>query len=82
MYLIVICEEGDRLDLIAFMRGSRGGGQGSGPPPLNNNQALGLLSNTGLDPLKNLKATKPHSMLDQHRSARETPLNGVSPARR
>ena len=37
---------------------SRGGGGGSGPP-LENYKNIGLLSNTGPDPLKNYKATKP-----------------------
>ena len=34
------------------------GDRGSGPP-LKNHKAIGFLSNTGLDPLKNHKATKP-----------------------
>ena len=39
---------------------SRGGDRGSGsPPPLKNHKNLGFLSNTGRDPLKNYKATKP-----------------------
>ena len=39
--------------------GSRGGGgQGVGTP-LKNHTNLGFLSNTGPDPLKNHKATKP-----------------------
>ena len=44
------------------MRGSRGGGGWQGfltpPPPLKNYKNIGFLSNTGLDPLKNHKATK------------------------
>ena len=44
------------------MGGSRGGG-GQGvqtlPLPLDNYKAIGFLSNNGLDPLKNNKATKP-----------------------
>ena len=35
-----------------------GGGQGSGPP-LKNHKNIGFLSNTGPDPLRILKATKP-----------------------
>ena len=37
------------------------GGQGWDPPPphLKNHKNIGFLSNTGLDPLKNHKATKP-----------------------
>ena len=38
-------------------RVQRGGGQGARPPE--NLKAIGFLSNTGLDPLKNHKATKP-----------------------
>ena len=35
-------------------------GQGSGPhSPLKNHKSIGFLSNTGPDPLKNYKATKP-----------------------
>ena len=42
------------------MRGARGGGQRSGPPlSPENHKNIGLLSNTGPDPLKNHKATKP-----------------------
>ena len=41
--------------------GSRGGGGGmeSGPHPLENNKAIGCLSNTGQDPLENHNPTKP-----------------------
>ena len=35
-----------------------GGGRGSGPP-LKNHKNIGFLCNTGPDPLKNHKATKP-----------------------
>ena len=45
------------------LRLSRGGGQGVVPPPhthtLKNHKNIGFLSNTGPDPLKNHKATKP-----------------------
>ena len=77
MYAIGICEEGDRLDLIAVIRGSRvegGGGRVSGSPPLKNHKAIGFLSITGPDPLKYHKATKPNSMLGHHRPASETPM--------
>ena len=39
--------------------GTRGEGQGSGPPPPEKSQKNRFLSNTGLDPLENDKATKP-----------------------
>ena len=35
------------------------GGRGSGPPSLKNHKAISFLSNTGPDPLKCHKATKP-----------------------
>ena len=41
------------------MGGSRGGGRGSGPPPLKNHKNIGFLSNTVPDPLENHYATKP-----------------------
>ena len=38
----------------------RGGGAGSpDPPPLKSHKDIGFLSSTGLDPLKNHRATKP-----------------------
>ena len=40
------------------MRGSRGGRAG-GSDPLGNHKAIGLLSNTGPDPLENNKASEP-----------------------
>ena len=44
-----------------IMRGSRGGDRGSEPhpPSLKNYKNIGFLSNTGSDPLKNHKTTKP-----------------------
>ena len=36
-----------------------GGGGGRTPPPLKNHKNIGFLSNSGLDPMKNYKATKP-----------------------
>ena len=57
------------------MRGSRGGNRGSGyPPPEKSQKNAGFLSNTGPDPLKNHKATKPDSMWRRHRHASETPF--------
>ena len=42
------------------MSGSREGGGAGGPdPPPENHKNIGFLSNTGLDPLKYHKATKP-----------------------
>ena len=41
------------------MRGSRGGGRGSGPPLEKTHQKVRFLSNIGPDPLKNHKANKP-----------------------
>ena len=38
------------------MCGSRGGT--GGPPPLKNHKTLGVLSNSGRDPLKNYEATE------------------------
>ena len=45
---------------LTGMGGSRGGGTG-GPdsPPLKEHIKIGFLSNTGQDPLKNRKATRP-----------------------
>ena len=57
------------------------GGQGAGPPgKLQKN--IGLLNNTGPDPLKITKLPIQHSMLGLHRPASETPFNGVSLAGR
>ena len=39
------------------MGGSKGGDRGSGPP-VKNHKNIGFLSNTGLNPLENHKATK------------------------
>ena len=39
--------------------GGGGGWTGGRDPPLENHKNIGFLSNTGLDPLKNHKATKP-----------------------
>ena len=48
-----------KLQSIEYMRGSKGRDRESGPLPLKNPKAIGFLSNTGLDPLENHKATKP-----------------------
>ena len=48
------------MTLYRSMRGSRGGGEGGpDPPPTEKSQNIGFLSNTGPDPLKNHKTTKP-----------------------
>ena len=45
---------------VFIMRGSIEGGGGQGVrTPLENHKNIGFLSNTGPDPLKNHKATKP-----------------------
>ena len=49
------------------MCGSRGGGQGSGPHPLKNRKIIVVSINTGLDPMKNHKATKPEFNFGHHR---------------
>ena len=69
------------MSLIYIMCGSRGG-TGVRTPPLKNLKNTGFLSNTGADPLKNQKATKPafkklrsqHSILGHHRHASKTPF--------
>ena len=45
--------------LIIFMRGSREWMKVRTPPPPENQKNIGFFSNTGPDPLKNHKATKP-----------------------
>ena len=58
-----------------IMDGSRGGDKGSGPL-LENHKNI-VLSNTGPDPVENLKAThvpSQHYMTGHHRSASETPF--------
>ena len=40
------------------MRGSREGDRGSGPP-LENHKSIEFLTNNGLEPMENHKATKP-----------------------
>ena len=58
--------------MLSDLRGPRwggGGGRGSGPP-----ENIGLLSNTGPDPLKITKLSSRHSMLGPHRKDSETPF--------
>ena len=67
-----------------YMCGSRGGGggQGSGPPPLENYKNIGFLCNTGRDSLKNHKATKPALHVAIIGPPAKRHLNGVSQAGR
>ena len=55
---------------------SEGGRQGvwNPPPHLKNYENIGVLSNSGPDPLKNHKATEPESMLGHHQHASEMPF--------
>ena len=55
-------------------RGRRAGGVN--PPPPEKTQNIGVSGNTGLDPLKNHKATKPAFNVrpDDHRHASKTPF--------
>ena len=49
----------DDCNQIMSMSGSRGGWQGVWTPRLKNHKHLGFLRNTGPDPVKNRKTTKP-----------------------
>ena len=51
------------------MRGYRVGTGGPDHPPEKSQTRIKFLCNTGPDPLKNHKATKPNSMLGRHRYA-------------
>ena len=66
------------VNISLVMPGSRRGDRGPDPPPppppLKNHRNIGFLSNTGPDPLKFSKLPSQHSMLGQHRHARETPF--------
>ena len=57
-------------NFVAHTRIQRGGGRWSGPtpppPPLKNHKIIGLLSNTGPDPLKIKKLPSQRSMLGHH----------------
>ena len=58
-----------------IMGGSRGGDRGSGPP--GKSQKYSFYSNTGPDPVENLKDThviSQHYMTAHHRSASEIPF--------
>ena len=55
------------------MHGSRGGDRGSGPP-LKNHKNIGFLNNTGPDPLKNIKATKPEFNVGQSSTPRQNAI--------
>ena len=61
-----------------IMGGSRGGGGGRGHgPPLENHKNIVFFSNTGPDPIENLKSThvpSQHYITGHHRSASETPF--------
>ena len=69
MFITYICRSTHESSFIVsaqYMGGSRGGGGGGGggggargPDPMKNHKNIGFLSNTGLDPLQNHKATKP-----------------------
>ena len=62
-----------------YMCGSRGGaGVPTPPPPLKNYKNIGFLSNTGRDPLKNHKATKPIPRWAIIGPPAKRHLNGVS----
>ena len=43
-----------------------GGGDRQSPAPVKNHKSIGFLSNTGTDPLKNLKTTKPAFNMLEH----------------
>ena len=57
-----------------FMRGSRGGNRGSGPP-LKNHKNIGFLSNTGPDSLKFTKKSQSYQVSIQCWAISGTPAN-------
>ena len=59
---------------VHTMCGSRGGGGRGFGPPLKNHKNIGVLSNSGPDPLKVTKLPSQHSMLDHHQHTGETPF--------
>ena len=56
----------------ASMCRSRGGNRVSQPPPPENSQKIGFLSNTGPNPQRITKLPSQHSMLGHHLHASET----------
>ena len=63
------------VDIVRSHARIHRGDRGSGPPPhLKNHKNIEFLSNTGPDPLKFSKTTKPA----YHQNASETPFKGVS----
>ena len=66
--------QNEKLGFIVCMRGSKGGGDMGFRSPPKKSQNIGFPSNTGPDPLKNHKATKPDSMLGLHWQASEMPF--------
>ena len=56
------------------MCGSREGTGGPDPPPPGKHKIIGLLSNSGPDPLKIAKLLSQHSMLGHHQHASEKPF--------
>ena len=59
-----------------LMGGSRGGS--GGPNPLQNNKNIGFLCNTGPDPMKKHKATKPAFNVGPFCPPSKRHFNGVS----
>ena len=75
----------NKLDKVDKKKHRRGSwvlvGGGPDPHPLENNKALGILSNTGPDPLENHIVAKPAFNVGPYRPANETTFetpNGVS----
>ena len=52
--------------------------KGGAPPPLKNYKNIGLVSNTGPDPLKIPKLPSKHSMLGHHGTLEKRHLNYIS----
>ena len=75
-YTVTVCPSLPHFKAYSFTRTCTDPEGGPGgldpPPPLKSNKNIGFLTNTGPDPLKNYKATKPDSMLGRHRHANET----------
>ena len=62
------------------MHGSREGGGGAGgpDPSLKSHKAIGFLSNTGWDSLKNREATKPAFNVGLSSARQHNTFNGIS----